>query len=510
MQGDVSNPSPGFRARHVLGGVLLLALVGMLAREWGLRRNEPRYLGRTEREWFPLSSQGALPAVQLTAAPPEALPMLIAALHRPDSRLVDWWNGIADRAPDIRGVEFHVIAPTQVRYFAIQAMIQSASRPDFARALTERFDGLTEDDQFGILHELGNLPTPRESIHQLSPVLVRCLEKRQRFHARLAGLALFKEPALARRHVAQLVSIVTEKRMRDSVFVPIFLNRLGDLGSVDAQDVQPLVQAVQALSTNATHDVLARRNRIFGLIALSRLDPVQFPPAGFLGGASDQADRNARVELLGQLLVEKVRESLLPTDLAVWIEQFLGFDGFDRLDASPIERGAHQGQALEILNRLSRMTRVSPELQDTVLGGMKSPSPSVRRATAVALAQIRHPTPKVVDRAAALLLDGWEPDLMVRVLSNARMIPNSARGLVDSLESGDMRWFLPTLDGPSADRLNLDLGFAAAPPDWTPKPTLSDESARRIGLPHIRDSLPPLAKELLRRVEENAGSGMQK
>ena len=194
----------------------------------------------------------------------------------------------------------------------------------------------------------------------------------------------------------------------------------------------------------------------------------------------------------------------------MWIEQFLGFDGFDRLDASPIERGAHQGQALEILNRLSRMTRVSPELQDTVLGGMKSPSPSVRRATAVALAQIRHPTPKVVDRAAALLLDGWEPDLMVRVLSNARMIPNSARGLVDALASGDMRWFLPTLDGPSADRLNLDLGFAAAPPDWTPKPTLSDESARRIGLPHIRDSLPPLAKELLRRVEENAGSGMQK
>ena len=99
---------------------------------------------------------------------------------------------------------------------------------------------------------------------------------------------------------------------------------------------------------------------------------------------------------------------------------------------------------------------------------------------------------------------------MLKVFLNARLMPHSVRGLVLNLASGDTKWFLPTVEGRSADRLNRDLGFVAAPANWDPKPTLSDEFARRIGLPPIRDSLPVLAKDLLQRVEEAGGSGVLK
>ena len=485
MQGEFSNPPSRFRPRHVLWGLLLLALLGVLSREWVHRRNEPRYLGRTEREWFPLWPEGSLPAAELTVAPAEALPMLIAARHRPDSRFVDTWNSIAVWLRRFRRADLHAVEPSQVRYDALQAMVQSTCQPGFAGALMDRFSGLSPDDQFAFLVELGRFEGPAKGVRELSPLLLRCLAEGRRDLALYAGVALMKERALARRHLAQLLPIVAGEltgNTAGSPGLPLFLNRLGDLGTVDSAEVQPLVLAVRA---DASRTGMATHNTALGLITLSRLAPEEFPPHGYLNGDMNWDERNERVTALGELLVNKLGRTNLPEDLEAWLELFLRFDGYDDQPLSSRWRIAYRDRVLWLLQELPRRSPLAPQIQSAMLAGMDHSFPVVRRATAAALVQIKKPAPKVVERSATLLLEGFEPDFMLRVLGNARVIPDPVHGLVRDLAAG------------------------AVPVNWTPKPTLSDESARRIGLPLIRDSLPALAKELLRKVEETGGPGVR-
>jgi hypothetical protein len=486
MQGESSSPPSRFGARHFVGGLLLLTVLGVLSREWVLRRHEPRYLGLTEREWFPLWPQGSLPAAQLTVAPPEALPMLLAALHRSDSRLVDSWNVMAERGEGFFKVDMRALAPFEVRALAIDAMIQSASLPGFAAALTERFESLSMDDQRGLLLELGRSATPSASVRQLSPLLLKFLAAGEGDLAWYSGLALMKDPDLARGHLAQLIPFVGREMMRTPVARPgvtLFLSRLGDLEAVGSVDLQPLAEAVQA---TAVQSESGKHIRNVGSFTLSRLDPGQFPPHRYLEGTRNGAERNGRVVYLGTMLEADLRGPHLPGDLEAWLEVFLRIDDYDRLAPSSSERLAYRDRALSILQELPRRAPLSPQIQSAILAGMDNGLPAVRRATAAALVQIKKPAPTVIERAAALLAEGFEPDFMLQVLEHGRVIPESVRGLVRDLAAG------------------------VPPVDWTPKPTLSDASARRLSLPTVRNALPALAKGLLWKVEETGGSGTQK
>ena len=503
MQGEFSSPPSRFRARHLVGGLLLLAVLGGLAREWVLRRSEPRYLGRTEREWFPVWSQ-RFPGAFLTNAAPEALPMFLAAIRRQDSPLLDWWNGIAGRFPDIQGVELRGVNAFQVQFSAMFALLNSAARSDFASELMGRFDSLPLSDRQLILQHAGYDRIPMGTIQELSPLLIRILNRADDQFAVLAGSALARNPVLARPHAARIIAVVASevRKARAEQPSPRYLSLIGDLGPISPAATRPLVSLV---------DPSKSWKQIALLLALSRLDPENFPPNRFLAGATDRANLRARIVALGTLLDDKLREPSLPADFAVFLEVFLRFDGFfEPADDASSRRILDPFRALSILHRLSRRPLDSPRLQLAILGGVNNPSPEIRRGSAGALAQARNLTPEAIDRAAALLLEGWEPHFMLKVFLNARLMPHSVRGLVLNLASGDTKWFLPTVEGRSADRLNRDLGFVAAPANWDPKPTLSDEFARRIGLPPIRDSLPVLAKDLLQRVEEAGGSGVLK
>ena len=479
MQGEFSNPPSRLRPRYRIGGLLLLVLLGVLSREWVLRRSEPRYLGRTEREWFPVWSQRAFPGASLTNAPPAALPMLLAAMRRPDSPWVRSWNGIAGRFSDTPGISLRGADAWEVRYFATFALLHSAARADFAEAMMGRFDSLPISEREAIIQYAGRDEVPMGTILQLSPLLIRILNGSDDRFALIAGHALARNPALARPHAARLVAVLAawmQKASKEERAPRDNLARIGDLGPLSPAAVQPLVSLVDS-------------KRIWKqtplLLALSRLDPEHFPSDRFLASAPDPANRRERVVVLGLLLNDVLRKPVPPADFGVWVEQFLSFEGFDE-PAGDVSgnRFVDQFKVLYLLHQISRQSRISPEVQRALLRGVRNPSPYIRRASATVLAQVRSPAPNAVDRAAILLSEGWEPAFMLQVLVNARMIPSSVDGIVRELASG------------------------VTPTGWTPKSSLSPEQSRRVVLRPSSGSLRAIASDLLHRVEESRPSGI--
>jgi hypothetical protein len=253
------------------------------------------------------------------------------------------------------------------------------------------------------------------------------------------------------------------------------LARIGDLGPLPVEAVQPLASLV---------DPKRIWKQVPLLLALSRLDPVHFPPDRFLALAPDPANRRERVVVLGVLLSDMHREPLLPADLGVWLEQFLSFDGFDQPAGDPSgDRFVDQFRALSLLHLISRQSRISPEVQRALFRGVTNSSPYIRRASAAVLSQVRNPAPSTVDRAAALFSEGWEPEFMLQFLVNAWVIPRSVDGMVRDLASG------------------------VKPIGWTAKLSLSPEQARRAVLRPSSKSLRAIASDLLHRVEESRPSG---
>ena len=459
-----------------MGAIFALVFVGFLVSQWIQNRRAPRYLGRTEQEWFPTWSFRGSAWIPLTNEPPEAVPVFLAAMQRRDSPMVDWWNTVVGQLPDIRGVDLHGASAYQIRFNATEWMLRSAARPETAAALMDQYESLPEEVRREILGRAGDAHLPLDVIRNLSPLLVRVIYGRDIGQSVLAGHALMKEPVLARPHAERLITNLAAELRPPEPYGPgaqAYLIRLGDLGSTDPRFLRRLIEVPHVPQTWSQ----LYQYQLIRSLTLARLDPAHHPVRKFIEDSDDKAERSKRAFVLSLWLGFAFREQRLPHDLAEGMEALLLFDGFDGAPGGG-ERFKDVYNVLHLVRRVSATKPVSAELQDALTVGIRNSSPFVRRGCGTALAQLVPPSSNVLDHAATLLMEGWEADCMIQVFWNARVLPKSVEPLVRAFAEG------------------------RTPEGWTAKPTVTRSQSIGTGLRPASDSLQVLSRDLLRRIEE--------
>ena len=465
--------NPKARFHRVALVLLVLALLvvagGFLIVQ---RLQPPRYLGKAALEWFPEIPIGGVgmtdPPEALTRGDPEALPMLVAATW--DEK--EWTRTLIRIFPTrlIAALVRRWIGPnlSMRQYHATRALCLSASSPLFAEALADRLDELPTAVQL----DLEWIPEPHSRAlieSRLRPLLEETL-RTGRFEDRLAvGFRLMRYPSLSDETLRNLFWVAEE--MLDPEAPPTrqlqnfrgFLLRAGALGPVSEDVTSRLRRQLPRLS---------RKARLELRMALTRLNPTAFPVSGLLADAGNPDEAFAQFEAACTVLKLAADEGLPAENLRPILELCLRFYGqAEQSDAIARDKAS---VLIRYANR-SFLELEAPWLETFALG-LDDPRKAVRHASAGTLYQLKVSTPSVLDRVVRLLEQGREPELSLRILTGAGLIPARVEMLVRTMAAGEI------------------------PKEWVPEPEFDGNLGEAASSISRSETLQQLAQSLLNRV----------
>ena len=436
---------PGFRRRCIWVGMLagILAL-GLLL--FGLLNREPRYQGKTSTQWFPYSwdlSKGPIPGASLTNGAPETFPVLWAALHAKEPAWSSLYFGILSPLHTV----LKLPPPLSVAFLhaeAARAILKSSVSPPFAELVGEHWRELSWNLRVELISDLGNERRMQAFVPQvgenLKPILLRLLEDKDPHLQTLAAYVLLRvrglpEPALQR------LGRIGRGLPSGMVQTSDYRIRLGLYRGSGMEGRRILAEALSGGQAVAEDRVQ---------LYLCLLDPVRFPPDQYWESTGsllrDWTRRRVVVEL-----IEFALGSGGADEIGVWLGKLLVSDlrFTDRPEKEGIWNRTLNSERLRILGSIGAAIGPNPQWMDGLVSGLSATSPRVRTAAAKAIVAGRGATPTVLAAATAGLLRRQDPELMLRILTVAKVVPPEVAPLVQKLAAGETPAGWP----PSSDTL---------------------------------------------------------
>lgn len=422
-----------FRRRCLWVGMLAgILAMGLLL--FGFVNREPRYQGKTSVEWFPYLwdlSKGPMPGSALTNGALGSFPVL--------------WSALQSEPPGWTILYFGILSPLQswitlpapvstsfIHAEAARAILQSSVSPAFAELVSSRWRELPRDLRIELISDLSTESRFQALVpkigENLKPLLTRLLADADPDLQTLAAYVLLRVPGLS---VPDLQRLGRLGRGLPSGMIQTSHYRIR-LGLYRGTGVEGRRVMAEALSEGQA----IAEDRV--QLPLCLLDPGRFPIDEYWESTEDlQRDwqrRRAVIELIDFALSTEGLEELAP-----W---------FGRLLVSDITSEAHPDQAADrtrsldgerrrILDKVSGSPASHLWCLDGLAEGLSAPSQSVRRKSAYAIARLNASSPAVTQAAAAALLRHEDTRVMLRILTQARVMPTEVAPLVQSLAAGE-------------------------------------------------------------------------
>ena len=458
MQGEFSSPPSRFRARHFAAFLLAGTLLGLMGLVWLQNSREPRYRGKTSTQWFPYLwdfSKGPIPGAVLTNGAPESFPMLWSGLRKETpnwiGRCAALVNAFRANRKTLPGTTFFDVQTELER-----ALLRSAQSRSFADLVASHWMELREVTRRELLQALaGDLRlgsiAPRVA-ENLEPILYPLLSSQDLESQQLAARLLLQLPNLQieqLRRIARVGLSFPSGAWPYSQFWPS-LYSFGGAGMAGRR---------------AVAEVLAEQPEMHGdrfRLPLCLLDPERYPASGYWEPSGDlQRDLTRRVAV-GEgihLLAGGRLEEFAP-----WLEGYLLRDIESRdhpEEASVLNRKLDEDRFRFLSNQSVGLNDNSRWL-DAVSKGLAATSARVRLAAAMAIVRGRGKSPAVTQSATAALLRRQDPEVMLRILTLAKVVPPEVAPLIQKLATGETPVGWPSVSSDVTDEARALLGAVGA------------------------------------------------
>lgn len=389
----------------------------------------PRYLGKTAEQWFPPFQTGGMLVIsvppELATGNLESLPVLIAATHLKEPSWPRWFRGfpssITKRIPAIVPGELTQISVSE----AIAGSVQASDR--FAQGLAERLEELSFESQLR-LSRITSVSSKAIVDARLRPILERKLVTGTSQEKYAAGLELLEWDSVSEDTLRLLI------RVAESLFDPAinrsgvrrdpeaYLERLGGVGPISEELTEPLRRILPRLQG---------KPKFMLHLALSRLNPGIYPASALFDSAADEQELFSQFEEVHFLFKRISRNPHLSPNLGPILEACL------RFRAPPGREEIVEREKVALLMEYAYRTDTSPVWAPSFLAGLDDASRRVRRAAAWTVYRINLRPTAVAEKAADLLEQGREPELMLMILAQSRTLPARVKGLVRALAAGE-------------------------------------------------------------------------
>ncbi len=410
----------------VVAGLLLLS--GFLYLAFRVA-TVPRYQGKTAEQWFPPFQTGGMLVFsvppELTTGNLESLPVLIAATHLKEPSWPRWFRvfpaSITKRIPAVVPGELTQISVSQ----AIAASVETSDR--FARKLADRLEELSFDSQLR-LGRITSVSSKAIVDARLRPILERKLVMGTPQEQYAAGFELLEWESLSEDTRRLLIKIAESllnpaiNRLPAKRDPEAYLERLGGMGPVSEALTEPLRRILPRLQA---------KPKFMLHLALCRLNPETFPASALFDSAADEQELFSKFEEVHFLFKRMSRNPHLSPNLGPILEACL------RFRAPPGREEIVEREKVALLMEYAYRTDTSPVWAPSFLAGLDDASRRVRRAAAWTAYRINLRPSAVAEKAAELLEQGREPELMLMILAQSRTLPKRVSGLVRALAAGE-------------------------------------------------------------------------
>ncbi len=426
--------------RRILWVAILTGTIALVVLLWGTLNREPRYRGKTRAQWFPYLwdlSKGPLPGAALTNGALESFPVLWAALRAEAPGWAPQYHTLYGSLQSWVGLSLPpAVGDVYLRTRAANAVLRSAASPPFAKLVVSNWEDLPSSVRFDLVRALATedrlQPLVARIGENLHPILSGMLTDTNLHLQTLAAYSLLRAPGLSEDDLRRIARL-GRQRSSGKVNPNHYLMRLG------------LYRGAGRAERRVLADVLSEGQMVAEdrfQLPLCLLDPDRYPPAQYWESTGNLQRDWTRRRGVGELIafVSQPTEEIPPDELATWLGNYLisDLESATHADRAVVMNQILEAERLGFLSNLSSGLGSRSRWLDGLAEGFSASSPRVRLAAAMAIVRLRGTSLAFVAAATSALLRGQDPEVMLRILTAAKVVPAEVASLVHTLAAGEM------------------------------------------------------------------------